>query len=337
MRTAFLYLCIVCVSFLVPIGYGFFQKKQGLGFLDRNHCCILKGVAILCVVVCHFMGKFGNKITWFTPLGGIGVSIFLLLSGYGLTLSWKNGGCIGYWRKRIITVFIPYIIFEIVTYWLFTDFDLLDFVLDITCVKPIYGNGWYLQYLLGWYIVFWIVMKVPFLQKHKYSILLLVSAFIFFLSYGLAAEQALSFVSGVVFAEYKDNELLKKHLNFKTSVGLLLIGVLALAFKQIDFVRNSPELCVKAVQLLIKLPIGIFIVYAIYQIGQKVSLNGLAYIGTLSYEMYLVHGFVLEKVDVSMIGVMTFVVLSTIGTMVYGILNQKYIGTQLKRIMYLQH
>lgn len=52
----------------------------------------MKGVAIICVVLCHYMGTFGQGITVFTPLGGIGVAIFLILSAYGLNESWNQGG-----------------------------------------------------------------------------------------------------------------------------------------------------------------------------------------------------------------------------------------------------
>lgn len=53
----------------------------------RSNTTIDKAVGILCVILCHFMGTFGNGIVFFIPLGGIGVSIFLMLSAYGLNES----------------------------------------------------------------------------------------------------------------------------------------------------------------------------------------------------------------------------------------------------------
>lgn len=59
--------------------------------MDRNHTIEDKGLAILLVILCHAAGTFGQgKFVLFTPLGGIGVAIFLLLSGYGLNESWNN-------------------------------------------------------------------------------------------------------------------------------------------------------------------------------------------------------------------------------------------------------
>lgn len=67
-------------------------KKQNINFLDKDSTDTMKGVAIICVVLCHYMGTFGQGITVFTPLGGIGVAIFLILSAYGLNESWNQGG-----------------------------------------------------------------------------------------------------------------------------------------------------------------------------------------------------------------------------------------------------
>lgn len=66
-------------------------KRENADFLSRGSTEAMKGAAILCIVLCHFMGTFGGGIVWFTPLGGIGVSVFLMLSAYGLNESWRGG------------------------------------------------------------------------------------------------------------------------------------------------------------------------------------------------------------------------------------------------------
>ena len=43
----------------------------------------------------HFTG---NMSRIFTPLGGIGVAMFLILSGYGLNESFKKNGLDGFWK-----------------------------------------------------------------------------------------------------------------------------------------------------------------------------------------------------------------------------------------------
>ena len=45
-----------------------------------NYTTSLKGIAIVIIILCHTMGC---RPRVFTPLGGIGVAMFLILSGYG--------------------------------------------------------------------------------------------------------------------------------------------------------------------------------------------------------------------------------------------------------------
>ena len=59
--------------------------------MDRQLSNSYKGLAILIIILCHAAGKFGQgHFVLFTPLGGIGVAIFLLLSAYGLNESWNK-------------------------------------------------------------------------------------------------------------------------------------------------------------------------------------------------------------------------------------------------------
>lgn len=59
--------------------------------MNKQNTTIYKGMAILCIILSHVVGTFGRgRFTLFTPLGGIGVSIFLLLSAYGLNESWNE-------------------------------------------------------------------------------------------------------------------------------------------------------------------------------------------------------------------------------------------------------
>lgn len=81
----------VIILVLWWISGSLFEKDEYM-FMDRQCTDIMKGFAILCIVMCHMMGIFGGGIVYFTPLGGIGVSIFLILSAYGLNESWSRGG-----------------------------------------------------------------------------------------------------------------------------------------------------------------------------------------------------------------------------------------------------
>lgn len=60
-------------------------KDQTSSFCDKQHFLFIKGIAILCVMISHAGNNSGY--TWFTPLGGIGVALFLFCSGFGIWLS----------------------------------------------------------------------------------------------------------------------------------------------------------------------------------------------------------------------------------------------------------
>ncbi len=105
----------IILTGLVIVGVVTEQKENT--YFDKYNSLIFKGIAILCVMMCHFMGNFGEGITIFTPLGGIGVSIFLMLSAYGLNESWTYNGKIYWWRKRIMNVVIPYVLMNSVFFW----------------------------------------------------------------------------------------------------------------------------------------------------------------------------------------------------------------------------
>lgn len=74
---------------------------------------IIKAFAILLVVLCHIGNRFTRATT---PLGGIGVALFLILSAYGVEKSFIKSGLKGFWRKRLITVYVPYWIVELIAY-----------------------------------------------------------------------------------------------------------------------------------------------------------------------------------------------------------------------------
>lgn len=88
-----MYFALSVIMLLLPFTIvAVLSDKCEMKFLDRNSSSVAKGIGILFVMLCHFMSDFGGGTVLFTPLGGIGVAIFLVLSGYGLNESWTLGG-----------------------------------------------------------------------------------------------------------------------------------------------------------------------------------------------------------------------------------------------------
>ena len=81
-----------------------------------------KGVSIITIVLYHLAAFYCD---WVPPLikrasiiGGNGIYIFFLLSGYGLNYSKIKNGLNHYWRKRFSRVYFPYIFIVFVSFLL---------------------------------------------------------------------------------------------------------------------------------------------------------------------------------------------------------------------------
>lgn len=301
--------------------------------LDRSFTTVLKGIAMLMVVFCHIGNQFCRYLT---PLGGVGVAIFLMLSGYGLSLSCKKTGLDGYWRKRFITVLVPYAFVEIITLPLRGDVTPVSFLLDIALIQPQFQLGWFMNYILVLYIVFWVSFKIPAPEKKKLGILavFLVALGVYYLfTSPIRFEQSFSFFIGVVMANWD----IRKKLNVKVSAALMIFAIIVLGLKQIEYVRDvSLVLCF--CDLLIKTCASVGIVFFLYYVSDRFGFwkqaeRVLSPIGGYAFELYLVHGYALMAFDLNYpqaiiaVGVFCF---SLLVAWLFHLLNDHVIQKKLK-------
>ena len=234
----------------------------------------------------------------------------------GTSLKMLGGGTT-WWLKRFITVWIPYIIVQLIAYWPFHEFQLLPFLLDISLIKPLYHNDWYLQYLFMLYVIFFAVRKIQVLDKHRLLVFTAISVVLFFTLREIKAEQSLSFLLGILLSEKKEWQ----ERTFKVRYGLIFIafGVACLAVKQLPIIRSAPQIVMNLVQLGIKLPTGFGLMILCHAIIDKLEWMGtaLSAVGAISYELYLIHGYVLAAVPVSIFGVMLFIIVTAILSIIY--------------------
>ena len=67
-----------------------------------------------------------------------------------------------------------------------------------------------------------------------------------------------------------------------------------------------------------------------YFIGKCINISWLKWIGLISYELYLVHGYILENVQVTILGAMEFIVGSVGISFVLWVLLDKTKQLQMK-------
>ena len=228
--------------------------------LSNDTTTSIKGVAIFIIILSHISGNLG--IRFFTPLGGIGVALFLFLSGYGLSESYTKNQLSFYWRKRFIAIYPAYLLANIIAWILYGVSDVKTILLGLIFVRPAIPYGWYFQYLLLWYAIFWIAKFI--LGEKRAWIILIIGAVISFCVFPeKMAEQSVSFITGV-FVSIKKNVLFKSITEKKKvliACALISIGILFLGIKQIEIVRSAPQIIFNGVQLMIKLPIAIGIIF----------------------------------------------------------------------------
>lgn len=120
----------------------------------RDKTNVLKGIAIIMVVLGHTTALV-DGLRVLTPLGAIGVGLFLICSGYGLEKSFQLNGLSNFWKKKFKAILLPYLIIELIGLIFHPHIDIKDFILDVSLIKPLHPFGWYMQYLLVWYVSYY--------------------------------------------------------------------------------------------------------------------------------------------------------------------------------------
>lgn len=105
----------------------------------------LKGLAILAIVFAHVAYALVSDNSFLYPLSiiaGVGVDLFLILSGYGLTVSALNKELSKkeFYKKRLLNLYVPF--------WICL---IIFFVLDYFFLKINYGSAYIIQSLLGFF------------------------------------------------------------------------------------------------------------------------------------------------------------------------------------------
>lgn len=277
--------------------------------LSKNGTDQLKGLAILLVVLGHlFVTKFFNSSNHSVNyLGAQGVAIFLILSGYGLTKSFlKQGIDRSFLTRRIQTVIIPYSFVTLI--WIILDIlqgksyqvtililSLIGFDLQITFDATM----WYITFILLWYVIFFITFKLPLPNLLRIGILFGFSYLfryhshygpteLVFWQWGL---HAFMFPIGALWALLPN----KYHLGKATPYAAIAGAILGFGFYFINVSANDSGLGPYMVSnfAFSFAVISLFLLFDYLDLSSRV----LAFIGTISYEIYLLEAMFMYKFD----------------------------------------
>lgn len=123
------------------------------------------GFATLWVLCYHFSGDMGVcMLDYFSCIGYGGVDIFLFLSGFGLTVGFKNRPALNFYKKRFLRVVPTYLVLIVAWYALRPSYSIKDALIASTgigfYIRGFHYWDWYLPFLYLLYLLFPLWMKL---------------------------------------------------------------------------------------------------------------------------------------------------------------------------------
>lgn len=297
----------------------------------------IKIIAALMVMLNHYSqyvlsNGLSNNIIYkmlSTQGGFLGVAIFFFLSGYGLMESEKlrHLNFLDFIKKRILKIYIPVFVITFIWFFIttlilpqpaFNTFELpigKDNSLLISNIFIEFGDSvlWFIKVLLLLYLNFYIFSVIRIKNKNLSIIFLSITLFIviFFVYHTFFDFQSISIPYfylgiGVSICRYSTSKM------FSFVVGVLFMVILySLAFFNSALAFHS---------IFNVLALGCFIIiFSLKHIDIKVP----AFIGAVSFDIYLVHNKVLMtlKNNYEVVNVGVFIILTIVITSLFYLLR----------------
>ncbi|GHE39751.1 acyltransferase family protein [Sphingobacterium griseoflavum] len=279
---------------------------------------IIRAVAAILVVICHIWndGWLGAEIV---ALGGYGVDLFFILSGFIMCLTVKlnskskSANAFYFLSKRIVRIFpiyiicaVPLLLFNIKAegpkdmFFYVGNFFLLPSFNANLDYRLVLGPGWTLVYEMIFYYIFSLLMlltlsKRSLLQFIIGSMLCIVSIYRLFnlqgpqggwvnISYILGDTLLINFVLGIVcFYIY---EALKGKVKIKISYGLIFLLIMTVFAAYLYSEKGLPRLIAYGLPAFFSVS---FLTLTNHISLENKGLKSLVAIGNASYSIYLTH------------------------------------------------
>ncbi|WP_161626833.1 acyltransferase family protein [Desulfospira joergensenii] len=286
------------------------MSHHRIDFLD-----FAKGFAILSIIIFHYSQPYATGLWSKTiMLGGTGIHVFFIISGFGLGLSSTKMKFTVFYKKRFTKIFIPYYAAILLIFFINEIFPIytenrlyalgghlfLYKMFDESIIESFGDHFWFISTIIQFYIVFPLIITIKnkILVKRflVFSLLLSLAYWVtisllkishlrvynsFFLQY------LWEFNLGLVFAEvyiqkgkcFWDTNIV---LLFSTSIaGLSLMALLALKGGQAGQTFNDVPASIGYLST-------VAVMYLLVSNCRKIR-SFINYMGKISYELYLLH------------------------------------------------
>ena len=274
------------------------------GRLDRTttNCC--KGIAAIIIMLHHISFRLSNlpvfvKMIWYIAFPIVG--FFFFMSGYGLTcgLMKKKDYLQGFLSKRLSNIFAPYVIVAIVWIGLEiigggqTPTRAIAEAFTIRYIQPL----WFIWTIIAAYIVFYATFKYTEINVGAYWFTAITITYILISAFVNPRDEMYASIIGmplgILWAEhegkidaYFETDFLRKEIVAIVAFVILFIGRLTLSVVGFDN---------QLFQSVLRNIITIAFIVPLIELLKKVKIQKrfLIWLGTISYEIYIIHPFIL--------------------------------------------
>ena len=287
------------------------RTRRPTTFLNRDQSDQLRGFAILMIVAGHVWAHVSSTQPAFNFTGDA-MGVFLMLSGYGLTLSMRKDRLPfhQFLRRRVRRVMVPYWVITVGV--LVLDYLLLrqthsarDLLLTFAGINVsaslvhIDFVRWFVTFILAWYLAFYAAEWLEVRFGWNAALLLTGAAVAMLLLEAYATRwewyQFFAFPAGCALGKYRGrvNEIFERRprLLMSLAAGLVLFALL----RETDLWRKGMGSLPWVGRVLAREVMGVGLAAAFVTLGVGAFRAGYAsrfllLAGALSYELFLLHG-----------------------------------------------
>ena len=325
----------IVIAIFIAVVLLTFRKSKHTDLFPVSVTQELKGFGILTVVFAQFAYMLVTNADFLFPLSiiaGVGVDLFLFMSGYGLTVGMmkKPLPILEFYKRRVIKIFIPFwvaIILIFAANAIFLDIhysvpymirSLLGWFPTASGFEDVNSPFWYITWMMMFYILFPLVFssKKPWLSAIILAVIATLIGVYNPLDMGdnwLHRLHTFAFSLGIVFAwllfETKDKEnklvkSLKKFRNESNGMSIIVIALMIIVAGYMSLHTTSsswPTLtAILGKGFFVDQFTSIVIMFALIVIFslKKVDNKFFAIYGLYSFEVYLIHWPLIGRYDI---------------------------------------
>ena len=312
------------------------MKSKKRYMKQDNSIILLRVFAMILILACHIVQEHSNEYIKMTAqFLNVGVSIFILISGYLYGIKKINENYVEWIIKRAKRILIPLYIFMsylLIIYLIkgsnISIFNWIAYILNLQGLQ-IYVHGaehlWYLTVIMICYLI------TPILDKNKEklnneSIGILITILIFIqvlttyfigTQIGIYLIYILLYITSYIVGNSVNISISNKKLFLAFGIGIISITIRLIGKFLLDDTKIYNVIIVGYTQAIIAF--SIFYIFA--YLGNKIKANSvIKYIDSISFEVYLVH-YMYMVGPVRLMGLTNSFVLNTIITIIVSVIT----------------